>query len=72
MKLKYIPTGIVFELPELDAVKYFKSDRGNYQILDENFVDDVKEVVETTTYDKVVQKEKPKTKAKAKKKVVEE
>ena len=72
MKLKYIPTGIVFELPELDAVKYFKSDRGNYQILDENFVDDVKEVVETTTYDKVVQKEKPKTKTKAKKKVVEE
>lgn len=66
MKLQYIPTGIIFELPETDAVKIFRSDKGNYKILDKNFVDEVKTVEETTTYSKVVQEEKPKSKAKKK------
>lgn len=58
-RLMFIPTGNVFVLPEVDAIKFLKSDRGNYKILDEDFVDEVEEVKETTVYEQVVEEEQP-------------
>ena len=40
MKLLYIPTGNVFTLPDEEALKIMRSDRGNYKILDAGFVDE--------------------------------
>lgn len=39
MKLLYIPTGNVFTLPDEEALKIKKADRGNYKILDAGYVD---------------------------------
>lgn len=39
MKLLYIPTGNVFTLPDEEAVRIKKNDRGNYKILDAGYVD---------------------------------
>lgn len=64
MKLKYIPTQIVFDLPEADALRIYKHDTCNYQILDKDFVDDIKKEVVTSTYQKVVVEEAPKKKTK--------
>lgn len=45
MKLLYIPTGNVFTLPDEEALKIMRSDRGNYKILDAGFVDEEEPVV---------------------------
>ena len=38
LKLKFIPTGIVFTLPDEDAIKIKNADRtGDYRILDKNY-----------------------------------
>lgn len=36
-KIKFIPTGNVFTLPEADIDEILKNDRGNYQVLDKNY-----------------------------------
>lgn len=45
MKLLYTPTGNVFTLPDEEALKIMRSDRGNYKILDAGFVDEEEPVV---------------------------
>lgn len=52
LKLKYIPTGNVFELPEEDAREIKNNDRGNFVILGEELEEAVNR--EQTTFDKVV------------------
>jgi len=37
-KIRYIPTGVVFTLPEKDAIETLKADRGNFEIVDNSFV----------------------------------
>lgn len=82
LHLKFIPTGNVFVLPEEVAKEFLKSDRGNYQIVDEDFVEEVEEIKETTVYEQVVEEqeetqedfveeveEKPKRQPKRQKKV---
>lgn len=56
-QLKYVPTGIVFKIPQAEAVEIFKEDRGNYEILDKDFVDDVKKEEVTTVSQQVVENE---------------
>ena len=34
MKIKYIPTGNIFDLPEKECMKIYKEDRCNYQFID--------------------------------------
>ena len=72
MKIKYKPTGIVFDLPEKNVRELMRKDKGNYEVLDKKFVPDEEPVIEeTTTYNQVVVEEATKTKPKAKKKVEE-
>lgn len=75
MKIKYKPTGIVFDLPEKNVRELMRKDKGNYEVLDKKFVPDEEPIIEeTTTYNQVVVEEKveaPKVKPKAKKKVEE-
>lgn len=54
LHLQYVPTGNIFKIPADEAKEILKSDRGNYKILDEHFVDDVEEVEVTSTFEKVV------------------
>jgi hypothetical protein len=63
--LKFIPTGNVFNLPEKEAIEILKTDRGNYQIIDKDFIDDIEnenekekekeKEKETSTYEQVVE-----------------
>lgn len=56
VKLKYIPTGVVFTMPLQDALETIKTDRGNFEAV--NFkVPKEKEVIETTTYEQVVEED---------------
>ena len=56
IKVKFIPTKIIMSIPEPDLIELLKNDRGNFEIIDNDF-DAPKEeiVVETTTYDQVVE-----------------
>ena len=55
VKVKYNPTGIVFNLPEPDVIETIKSDRGNFEILDKNFkMPEIKKEVKTSTFEQVV------------------
>jgi len=57
-KIRYIPTGIVFTLPVNDAIETLKTDRGNFEIVDNSFLfPEPKKEVETTTYQQVVEDE---------------
>ena len=41
LKLQFIPTGIIFTLPDEDAVKIKNADKtGDYKILDKDFKED--------------------------------
>lgn len=58
IKFRFIPTGVVFTMPEPDVNKFLKTDRGNYEILDKDFELSKQEtVLETTTYEQVVEKD---------------
>lgn len=57
VKLRFIPTGNTFILPEEEARKIFETDRGNYEIVGEQNNIEIKK--EKTTYDKVVDEVKP-------------
>lgn len=56
VSLKYIPTGIVFKMPEQDAVEIMKTDRGNYEAVDFVFPEE-KPLIETTTFEQVVEEQ---------------
>jgi len=57
VKLRFIPTGNTFTLPEEEARKIFETDRGNYEIIGEQNNIEIKK--EKTTYEKVVNEVKP-------------
>lgn len=57
VKLRFIPTGNTFILPEEEARKIFEADRGNYEIVGEQ--NNIETRKEKTTYDKVVDEVKP-------------
>lgn len=64
-KIKYVPTGVVFNLPTVDAEKIFKTDRENFEIVDGEIIPETTQPqVETSTFAKVVvdQKDKKETK----------
>ena len=70
-RLKFKPTGNIFVLPKDVAIDIMHNDRGNYEILDKDFVEEQPKVEEKSIFEKVVQqeevKEQPKPKKKAKK-----
>lgn len=54
-KLKYIPTGNIFNLPYEEAVNVIKSDRGNFVVVGGKEINnDEPAVTETSTYNLVV------------------
>ena len=58
-KLKFIPTGNVFNLPTKDAKEILKDDRGNFIVVGGTKIPDKKnEVIQTSTYELVVNEEK--------------
>lgn len=59
VKLKYVPTGIIFSMPKEDAIEIMKTDRGNYEAVDFKFPE-AKEIVETTTFEQVVESDEEK------------
>lgn len=69
IKVKFIPTKVIMSVPEPDLIELLKNDRGNFEIIDDNFKAPKEEkVVETTTYDQVVEEEKEEIKAETKQK----
>ena len=59
VKIKFVPTGNIFNIPQEEATEIFLNDRGNYEILDKNFVlPPENDVVETTTFEQVVEEDK--------------
>lgn len=56
-RLEFIPTGNIFTLPQDVAVETLKNDRGNYRILDKDFIDEQPITEETTVYNQVVKDE---------------
>ncbi|MCM1296184.1 MAG: hypothetical protein NC311_11640 [Muribaculaceae bacterium] len=55
IRIKYIPTGIVFNLPKKEVDELKKNDRDNYEVLDENYIEEVeKEPKETSLYNQTV------------------
>ena len=55
-KLKYIPTGNVFNLPSEDAREVMKTDRGNFEVVGgKDITEKEPQVEETTTYNMVVE-----------------
>lgn len=58
IKLQYIPTGIVFNLPVEEALKIYNESRGNdYKILDEGYVKEDPKEEETTVYQQIIEEE---------------
>lgn len=57
--IQFKPTGNVFKIPVKEAYRLLEEDRGNYVVLDKDFVFPVKDdVVETTTFEQVVEDDK--------------
>lgn len=55
-KLKYIPTGNVFNLPSEDAREVMKTDKGNFEVVGgKDITEKEPQVEETTTYNMVVE-----------------
>lgn len=58
IKVRFIPTKTVMAIPEPDLRELLKTDRGNFEIFDNDFDAPEQEVVvETTTYEQVVDNE---------------
>lgn len=57
--IQFKPTGNVFKIPVKEAYRLLEEDRGNYVVLDKDFVFPVKvDVVETSTFEQVVEDDK--------------
>lgn len=57
--IQFKPTGNVFKIPVKEAYRLLEEDRGNYVVLDKDFVFPVKDdVVDTTTFEQVVEDDK--------------
>lgn len=58
IKVRFIPTKVILTIPEPDLIEILKNDRGNFEVIDKNFKLPQEEVVlETTTFEQVVEKE---------------
>lgn len=56
VKIKFKPTDNVFMIPEAEAIRILKEDRGNYEVLDKDFkLPETPVVLETTVFQKVVE-----------------
>ena len=54
MKIKFIPTGIVFDLPEKEVKRLLEEDRGNYEVVEDTkkakaIVEEVDELINDDT-----------------------
>lgn len=59
MKIKFIPTGNIFDLPKAEIDRIMRDDRGNYEVLDENYtLPNDTDVEEKSVYNQIVQKDK--------------
>lgn len=59
MKIKFIPTGNIFDLPKAEIDRIMRDDRGNYEVLDENYtLPNDTDIEEKSVYNQIVQKEK--------------
>ena len=59
LKLKFIPTGIVFTLPDEDAIKIKNADKtGDYRILDKNYKESKPKTSKQKTVKELVIKDK--------------
>lgn len=55
LHIKYIPTGNCFEIPKKEAEEILKNDRGNYEVLDEGYVEETADKnTQTSLYNKIV------------------
>lgn len=55
LKLLFVPTGNVFTLPDAEAMRIMKADRGNnYKILDAGFQQEAQEIIEQEEVKEVV------------------
>ncbi len=56
IKVRFVPTKVVMAIPEPDLIEILKRDRGNFEVIDKNFkIPEEKQVVETTTFEQVVE-----------------
>lgn len=56
VNIKFKPTGNVFYVSIAEANRLLKEDRGNYEVLDEDFVYPAEtDVVETTVFEQVIE-----------------
>ena len=59
MKIKFIPTGNIFDLPKAEIDRIMRDDRGNYEVLDENYtLPNDTDIKEKSIYNQIVQEEK--------------
>lgn len=59
MRIKYIPTGNVFDLPEAEARRIYIEDKGfNYEVLDGKIEIENENVEKTSVYNKIVEEDK--------------
>lgn len=59
MRIKYKPTGNVFDLPEAEARRIYIEDKGfNYEVLDGKIEIEDKNVEKTSVYNKIVEEDK--------------
>lgn len=59
MKIKFIPTGNIFDLPKAEIDRIMRDDRGNYEVLDENYtLPNDTDIEEKSVYNQIVQEEK--------------
>lgn len=72
MKIKFIPTGNIFDLPKTEIDRIMRDDRGNYEVLDENYALPNETVVETSVYNQIVQQEEQEEQEKEKQEEEEE
>lgn len=59
MKIKFIPTGNIFDLPKAEIDRIMRDDRGNYEVLDENYtLPNDTDIEEKSVYNQIVQEDK--------------
>lgn len=70
MKIKYIPTGNIFDLPEKEAKRIYVESKGyNYEIIDDtDIVIEEEKEEKTTVFEEIVETDEETTEEKAKKK----
>lgn len=59
MKIKFIPTGNIFDLPKAEIDRIMRDDRGNYEVLDGNYtLPNDTDIEEKSVYNQIVQEDK--------------